>query len=326
MSLLTSFDDLIGNTPLLKLKKLFPNSEIPQVFAKLECVNPSSIKDRPGLCMIQEAMKQGKLSKDVEIVEASSGNTAISLAALGAHYDFPVTIFMHEGCSIERRKILNAFGAKVVLTPSSELTAGARTRAIQYCENNPEKAFFLNQHSNPFNAMAHIKGTGPELWNQFGENLHTVIIGMGTCGTIEGISEYLKEKNPNIRIVGFEPESNACFSGGPKGSHKIIGIGPGFKTDNFKRTTERIDEIMLVSDDIALEYTRKIPKVEGLLVGVTSGASVWVAEQLLQRPEYSELDSSKAIIVIFCDSGERYLSTPDLFPTDNIDYSYLSSQ
>ena len=146
---------------------------------------------------------------------------------------------------------------------------------------------------------------------------------MGTCGTIEGISSYLKEKNPNIKIIGMEPESNACFSGGPKGPHKIVGIGPGFQTDNFLRSKGRIDEIITVSDEDAFTYTREIPKSEGLLVGITSGAGVYVAKKLLERDEFK--DPSKVIVILFCDSGERYLTTPGLFPADNVDDSLISS-
>merc|ERR1712110_602685 len=321
MSLVSGFQDLVGNTPCMHLRNLFPDPAMAQVYAKLELMNPFSIKDRPGITLIREAMKNGHIRDDVEVVEASSGNTAISLAALGASMGFPVKIFMHEGCSTERRQILCAFGATVVLTPSSELTEGARERAIQYCEENEGKAFFLNQHSNPHNSLAHEETTGPELWDTFGEELDTVIIGMGTCGTIEGLSKYLKSKKPSIRIVGFEPDGNPCFSGGPKGPHKIVGIGPGFLTGNFKRSTERIDEIIRVPDDVSLEYTRLIPRKEGLLVGVTSGAAVWATEQLLKRPEYH--DPSRKIVLIFCDSGERYLTTPGLFPEDKLDLSYL---
>jgi cysteine synthase len=317
MSIVEGYADLVGNTPVMRLRNLFPDPGKAEVFAKMELSNPFSLKDRPGVTLIREAMREGKIKEGVEVVEASSGNTAISLAAAGASMGFPVKIFMHAGCSMERRQILCAFGAKVILTPASELTGGARTRAIEYCENSNGRSFFLNQHSNPHNALAHEETTAPELWKTFGESLHTVIIGMGTCGTLEGISKYLKAKNPAIRVVGFEPDSNAVFSGDKKGSHSIVGIGPGFLTDNYKRCSHLVDEIIRVTDDDALTYTRLIPRKEGVLAGITSGAGVWVAEQLLLRPEYH--DPSLKVVLIFCDSGERYLTTPNLFPADNVD-------
>ena len=304
---------LIGKTPLLRLSRLFPDLKA-NIFAKLELCNPMSIKDRPVLNMIQTAMKEGKINSKTEVVEASSGNTAIAIASLGAMMNFQVRIYMSELCSIERQKILCAYGAKVVITPGAEHTRGARERAIAYCRQNPETTFFLNQHSNPNNGGAHEKTTGPELWDQTKGEIDVVVLGLGTAGTFDGLSRFLKNKNPNIKIIGFEPASSPVYSGGEQGTHKIIGVGPGFVTDNYKRSMEKLDELIKVEDEIAYDWTRLIAKKEGLLVGPSSGAAAWVASQISQREDFID----KTIICFFYDTGERYLSTHDLFPTDNV--------
>ncbi|MFT7582389.1 MAG: cysteine synthase A [Myxococcota bacterium] len=306
--------ELVGHTPMIRLRRLFPAAKA-TILGKLELTNPMSVKDRPIRNIITRALADGRISSETELVEASSGNTAIALAMFGAARGFPVRVFMSELCSVERLQILNAFGATVVLTPGSEHTRGARARAIAYCEGRKDKSWFVNQHSNPDNADAHVRTTGPEIWAQTGGDIDTMVIGLGTSGTFEGLSRYLKERKPTLRAVGFEPAASPVYSGGKMGKHKLIGIGPGFVTDNFKRARERLDELVLVNDADAFETTRRLARTEGILAGVTSGAALWVAGQLAQRAEYA----GKTIVCIICDSGERYLSVDGLFPADNVE-------
>jgi cysteine synthase len=311
MNIATSAFELIGNTPMLEIKNIFPNINS-RILAKMEIFNITSIKDRAAYNMINKAFIEGKIKDNTEVVEVSSGNTAIAIASLGAVMGFKTRFYMSALCSVERRQVLSAYGAKVVLTPAEEHTKGARQRALQYCSENPKTTFFMNQHGNPDNAEAHALTTGPELWQQTDGNIDAIIIGLGTSGTFEGLSKYIKSKKPDIKIIGFEPKNCPVYSGGEQGKHKIVGIGPGFISDNFERSQDNLDELILVSDEEAFEMTRNIARKEGVLVGPTSGASLWVAGQLAKRPEYK----NKTIICFFYDTGERYLSTPDLF-TDN---------
>lgn len=314
MKIMTDVCDLIGNTPLLELKNIIKDSPA-RILAKMESCNPTSIKDRAVLNMIRSALDQGKITPKTEIVEASSGNTAIAIASLGAILGYRTRIFMSELCSVERQQILCSYGANVVLTPAIEHTKGARARAIAYCQANPERTFFLNQHGNAENGKAHELTTGPEIWEQTGGDIDAVVIGLGTCGTFDGLSRFFKKKNPDIKIIGFEPASSPVYSGGKQGKHKIIGIGPGFVTENFKRSQPNMDEIMLVEDEVSYDCARRIARREGILVGPTSGGSVWVAGQLAQRPEFA----GKNIVCFLYDTGERYLSTPDLFSADKVE-------
>lgn len=315
MRVIDDISELVGETPMLRLNKLFPNAPA-AVLGKLELFNPMSVKDRPVRHIITEAIASGRLKPGAELVEASSGNTAIAIAMFGASQGYPVKIFMSELCSVERFKILNAFGAKVVLTPGVEHTKGSRERAIAYCDARPDTAFFVNQHSNPNNGDAHEATTGPEIWAQTEGKIDAMIIGLGTSGTFEGLSRYFRSKSPDIKIIAFEPETSPVYSGGAMGKHKLIGIGPGFVTDNFERGRDRADEIVLVPDEAAFAMTKRLCRTEGVMAGVTSGASLWVAEQLMARPEYA----GKTIVSIICDSGERYLSVDGLFPADNVEY------
>ncbi len=315
MRIADKLDDLIGNTPLFHLNRLYDAPKA-RVLAKLECLNPTSIKDRAVKSMVSEAIKRGEIDHDTTVIEASSGNTAIALAQYGAVIGFKVRIYMSDLCSVERRKIICAYGAEVVVTPGIEHTRGAKLRAVAYHENSPQKTFLLNQHGNGDNGLAHELSTGPEIWEQTGGDIDAVIIGLGTCGTFDGISRFIKGKNPNIEIIGFEPESSPVYSGGEQGKHKIIGIGPGFITDNFKRAVNRLDRIVQVPDQQAYNWVRRVAQREGLLIGPSSGASAWVASQLCYSEEYLD----KTIICFFYDSGERYLSTEGLFSLDGLEY------
>ncbi len=315
MEVVEDATELIGKTPLLKLNRLFPDSPA-NIYAKLELCNLMSIKDRPVLSMITAGMAEGKIGPDTEVVEASSGNTAIAIALLGAVMGFRVRIYMSELASVERRQIIMAYGAKVIITPGSEHTKGARTRAIGYCGQNPDSTLFLNQHGNPDNGRAHYTTTGPEIWEQTDGKIDIMVIGLGTSGTFDGLSTYFKEKDPNIKIICFEPESSPVYSGGEQGKHKLIGIGPGFQTDNFKRSMENMDELILVPDEAAFEMTGRIARTEGLLVGVTSGAAAYIVDKVSKRPE----NSGKTICCIFYDTGERYLSTPGLFSSEGVQF------
>ncbi|MEZ4266827.1 MAG: PLP-dependent cysteine synthase family protein [Myxococcota bacterium] len=313
MRIIDDISELVGATPMLRCDKLFPGARA-TVLGKLELCNPMSVKDRPVKHIIEKAVAEGRITKETVLVEASSGNTAIAIAMFGAAQGFPVKIYMSELCSIERFQILNAFGATVVLTPGVEHTKGARLRAMAFCEANPDTSYFFNQHSNPDNGGAHEATTGPEIWEQTQGQIGAMVIGLGTSGTFEGLSRYFRSKNPEIRIVGFEPASSPVYAGGEMAKHKLIGIGPGFVTENFLRGQDRMDELMAVSDTDAFEMTKTLARTMGVLAGVTSGAALWVAGQLAQRESYA----GKTICCILCDSGERYLSVDGLFPADNV--------
>lgn len=315
MKITQDITKLIGNTPLFELQRLFGDTGV-RVLAKLEMFNIMSVKDRAVLSMVTAAIDEGKIREGTEVVEASSGNTAIALALLASRFGFTVRAYMSESTGVERRQILCAYGAKVILTPAAEHTRGARDRAIKYCQENPEKSFFLNQHGNPNNARSHITMTGPELWEATSGELDVMLIGLGTGGTFEGLSTYLKAKKPSIRIVGFEPETSPVYAGGNQGEHHLIGIGPGFITENFKRAAGNIDEILHIQDDAAYSMVRRIAREEGILVGPTSGAAAVAAEQLIKRDDLR----GKTVGLIFYDTGERYLNVNGLFPSDNIEF------
>ena len=302
--------DLIGRTPMIEIGKLA--SGLPaRVIAKLEMLNPMSVKDRPAKYMVTALQKSGKLHADTQIVEASSGNTAIAVAQLSSHLGFKTKFFMSEAVSLERRVILNAYGAEIVLTPAREHTRGARERAIDYCQRTP-RAIFLNQHDNEANPLAHYETTGPEIWRTLGKDVAAVVVGLGTCGCFSGISRYLKQKDAGIKFIGFEPKSSPVYSGGPQGEHHISGIGPGFVAPNFLRARGQLDDLVLITDEDAFEWTRRIALAEGLLVGLTSGAAAKVACDVARRPEFK----GGTIVCLFYDTGERYLSVKGLFSMD----------
>lgn len=309
MFIAKDINDLIGKTPMLDITSFYSDGIKAKVLSKLEFCNLTSIKDRGVFFMIQAALKTGKIETETEVVEASSGNTGIALARAAATMGVKARIYMSELCSVERLKIMSAFGAKIVLTPGEEHTRGARERAIAYCNENPEKTYFLNQHGNENNGLAHELTTGPEIWEQTNGKIDAVIIGLGTSGTFDGLSRFFKHKNKDIRIIGFEPANSPVYAGGKQGVHHLIGIGPGFITENFQRSQEYLDEIVHVSDEDAYEYTRLLAKKTGVFVGITSGASAWVAGSVAKRDEFT----GKTIVCFFYDTGERYLTTEELF-------------
>lgn len=313
MRIANDVSELIGQTPLLRLGKLYDDARA-TVFAKLENFNPMSNKDRPVLHMIRRAMAEGRIGPDTEVVEASSGNTAIAIATLGATLGFRVRIFMCEVVSVERRRALAAFGAKIVLTPAAEYTRGARDRALAYCAANPKTALFLNQHGSPDNPAMHELTTGPELWQQLDGKIDAVVIALGTCGTYDGVTRYLKRMNPRLHAVGVEPAGSPLYSGGKQGNHHIYGMGPGLVSEIFQRSKNKPDEIILAEDDTAYDWTRRIAHKEGLLVGLTSGAVAWAAGRVAARPEFA----GKNVVTFFYDTGERYLSIAGLFPEGDI--------
>ena len=318
MFIAKELSELVGRTPMLELARLYPNAPT-RILAKLERCNITSIKDRAAFSMMQDAIRNGMVGPDTVFVEATSGNSGIAIASLASALGYKSRLYMSELCSIERQKIMCAFGATVVLTPAAEHTRGARDRALAYCAENPDTAYFISQHTNPANGDAHYRSTGPEIWEQTGGDVAAVVIGLGTCGTLDGLARFFKEKNPNIRIVGVEPAASPVFSGGPNGEHHINGIGPGLVTENFKRVQDKVDEILLVSDEDAFEWARRATRAEGVIVGPTSGATLWGAAELAKREEYE----GKTVVCFFYDTGERYLSVDGLFDTDGVDRSAL---
>ena len=302
-----NFSDLIGRTPMMELRRLEVGLPA-RVLAKLEIFNPMGIKDRPALFMVRALEKAGRLTPETELVESSSGNTAIGIAALAATMGMKSRFFMSESVSRERVLILRAYGAEVVLTPAAEHTRGARERAIAYAAQSP-RAIYINQHDNENNPQAHYATTAPEIWEDTRGEVDAVVLGLGTGGSFSGVSRFLKEKNPAIRVIGFEPANSPVYSGGAQGGHHLTGIGPGFIAPNFVKARSRCDEIVLVQDEDAYEWTRRIARREGLLVGITSGAAAKVACDVARRPEFK----GKTVVCFFYDTGERYLSIPGLF-------------
>ncbi|SHI83367.1 cysteine synthase A [Propionispora hippei] len=296
--------ELIGNTPLLE----FDNYRKARgyeaaVIAKLEYFNPlGSVKDRIGYAMIADAEEKGLLDKDTLIVEPTSGNTGVGLAFVAAAKGYKLVLTMPETMSIERRKLLKALGAELVLTPGAEGMKGAIKKAEEIVAENP-KAFIPQQFKNPANPAIHRKTTAEEIWRDTDGKVDIFVGGVGTGGTITGVGEVLKQKNPNVKIVAVEPKDSPVLSGGKPGPHKIQGIGAGFVPDVFNKDV--IDEIIPVSNEDAFATGRELARTEGLLVGISSGAAAYAATQLALRPE----NKGKTIVVLLPDTGERYLST-----------------
>jgi cysteine synthase len=294
--------DLIGNTPLVKIKALGPDSKV-TLLAKLESFNPfSSVKDRIGLAMIEDAEKKGLLKPGSVIIEPTSGNTGIALAAVAAAKGYRIILTMPETFSIERRKLLAAYGAELVLTEGAKGMKGAIAKAEELAAATPG-SFIPNQFDNPANPEIHRKTTAEEIWRDTDGKVDIVVAGAGTGGTITGVSEALKKKKPSIKSFVIEPADSPVISEGRAGPHKIQGIGPGFVPKVFNRAS--IDEVITVKHEDAGITARKLAKEEGILVGISSGAALWAAIQIAKRPE----SAGKTIVAILPDTGERYLST-----------------
>lgn len=298
MNIHSSAINLIGNTPLLRYDNAFCT-----VLCKIEGKNPGgSAKDRVALYMIREAEKQGLLTPDTQIIEATSGNTGIGLCAIAAAKGYSMTIVMPDTMSMERRMLMAAYGAKVVLSPGKDGMTGAIALADRLAKE-AGSAFIPGQFTNPANPKAHYETTGPEIWRDTDGNVDIFVAGIGTGGTVTGVGRYLKEQNPNAQIVGVEPATSAVLSGGVPGSHGIQGIGAGFIPEVLDRSI--LDEVIPVADDAAMETARNYAKNQGVLVGISSGAALWAALELAKRPE----NAGKTIVVLMPDSGERYLSS-----------------
>lgn len=296
--------ELIGRTPLLELTHLEKNEKLEaRILAKLEYFNPAgSVKDRVAKEMIEDAQAKGLLKKGSVIIEPTSGNTGIGLACVAAAKGYETIIVMPETMSVERRKLMKAFGAKLVLTEGSKGMAGAIEKANELSKTIPN-SFIPGQFVNPANPQAHKKTTAPEIWEDTDGNVDIFVAGVGTGGTITGIGEYLKEKKPDVKIVAVEPESSAVLSTGVAGAHAIQGIGAGFVPQVLN--TKVYDEIIAVSNEEAYTFARRVGKEEGVLVGISSGAAVAAAVELAKRPE----NKGKTIVALLPDTGDRYLST-----------------
>jgi len=300
-----SLTDLIGRTPLLELSNYEKvNSVEAKIVAKLEYFNPAgSVKDRVGKAMIDDAEAKGLLNADSVIIEPTSGNTGIGLASVAAARGYKIILTMPETMSIERRTLLKAYGAEIVLTEGSKGMKGAIEKAKELALEIPN-SFIPGQFENPANPAIHKATTGPEIWEDTDGEVDFFVSGIGTGGTITGVGEFLKSKNPNVKIIAVEPADSPILSKGVAGSHKIQGIGAGFIPDTLN--TSIYDEIILVENDDAFKTGKMIAKTEGLLVGISSGAAVWAATEVAKRPE----NKGKMIAVLLPDTGERYLSTP----------------
>lgn len=305
MKIYKSITELIGKTPLLELTNYEKKNNLSaKIYAKLEYFNPAgSAKDRVALKMLDDAEKSGKINKGAVIIEPTSGNTGIALAAISSARGYRAIFTMPETMSIERRNLLSAYGAEIVLTEGSKGMKGAIEKALELKEEI-EGSFIPGQFDNPSNPLAHYESTGPEIWSDTDGNVDIFVAGVGTGGTLSGTGKYLKEKNPDIKIVAVEPLSSPLLSKGTAGPHAIQGIGANFVPDNLDTTI--YDEIIAVSNDDAFREGKEIARTEGFLAGISSGAALFAAKELALRPE----NEGKTIVVVLPDTGERYLSTP----------------
>ncbi len=297
--------DLIGGTPLLKLTNYGKDRELDAtIYGKLEYFNPAgSVKDRIAKAMIDDAEAKGVLKPGSVIIEPTSGNTGIGLSAVAASRGYRIILTMPETMSIERRNLLKAYGAELVLTEGAKGMKGAIAKAQEIADKTPN-SFIPSQFTNPANPAIHFNTTGPEVWEDTDGKVDIFVAGVGTGGTVSGVGEYLKSKNPNVKIVVVEPAGSPVLSKGTTGAHKIQGIGAGFVPDTLN--TEIYDEIIAVENEDAFAIGRALAREEGLLVGISSGAAVWAATELARRPE----NKGKIIVALLPDTGERYLSTP----------------
>ena len=300
-----SITDLIGRTPLIELHRIEEKFSLQaKLLAKLEYLNPAgSVKDRIAYAMIRDAEESGKLKPGSVIIEPTSGNTGIGLAAIAAARGYRIIIVMPETMSVERRQIMRAYGAELVLTEGSKGMKGAIQKAQELAQEIPN-SFIPGQFVNPANPKAHFETTGPEIYQDTDGQVDIFVAGVGTGGTITGVGSYLKSRKPSVKVVTVEPESSAVLSGKPSGAHKIQGIGAGFVPDVLD--TKVYDEIFPVSNEDAFAFGRLIGKTEGILVGISSGAALYAAVELAKRPE----NAGKTIAVLLPDTGDRYLSTP----------------
>ena len=298
----TSADQLIGHTPLLELTHIEAGLGA-KILAKLEYFNPAgSVKDRVAKAMLDDAEKSGKLKAGSVIIEPTSGNTGIGLASVAAARGYRIIIVMPETMSVERRQIMKAYGAELVLTEGAKGMKGAIEKADELAKEIPN-SFIPGQFVNPANPAAHKATTGPEIWEDSDGKVDIFVAGVGTGGTVSGVGEYLKSKNPNVKVVAVEPASSPVLTKGTAGAHKIQGIGAGFVPETLN--TKVYDEVIAVENEAAFEAGREIGKKEGVLVGISSGAALWAAKELAKRPE----NKGKTIVALLPDTGDRYLST-----------------
>ena len=301
MKLYDNITQVVGNTPLVKINRILDGAKA-QVYAKLEFYNPSStVKDRIGIAMIDDAEKSGKLKPGGSIVEATSGNTGVALAMVGAARGYKVILIMPDSVSKERRTLIKAYGAQLVLTPGAEGMKGAVAKAEEI--GNKEGAVLVRQFANPANPEIHRKTTALEIWNDTDGKVAAVVAGIGTGGTITGIGQVLKEKNPNIKIFAVEPAASPILNGGTPAGHPLQGIGPNFIPDILDKNV--YDEVLDAPNEEAIKYARRAGAEEGILAGISSGAALWAVSQVAKRPEFD----GKIIVVIIPSFGERYLST-----------------
>ena len=300
-----SFLDLVGNTPLVRVNNLIKKDELKaDVLAKLEYFNPAgSVKDRIAKEMILEALEKGLINENTTLIEPTSGNTGIGLSAVATALNLKIIITMPETMSVERRNLMKAYGAELVLTPGSEGMKGAIAKAKELA-SQIENSFIPGQFENPANPTAHYKTTGPEIYEQTEGKVDIFVAGVGTGGTISGIGKYLKEKNPEVKVVAVEPATSPVLSTGKGGAHKIQGIGAGFVPETLD--TKIYDEIITVENEDAFATGKEMAKTEGILVGISSGAALYAAKELAKREE----NAGKTIVVLLPDGGDRYLSTP----------------
>ena len=301
----TSADQLIGHTPLLELTHIEKNNGLEaKVLAKLEYLNPAgSVKDRIAKAMLDDAEAKGLLKPDSVIIEPTSGNTGIGLASVAAARGYRIIIVMPETMSVERRQLMKAYGAELVLTEGAKGMKGAIAKADELAKELPN-SFIPGQFVNPANPAAHKATTGPEIWEDTDGKVDIFVAGVGTGGTITGVGEYLKSQNPNVKVVAVEPASSPVLSKGPAGAHKIQGIGAGFVPDVLD--TKVYDEIIPVANEDAFAAGKEVGRSEGVLVGISAGAALWAAIELAKRPE----NKGKTIVALLPDTGDRYLSTP----------------